>query len=344
MKSHQQFSLQKNNSFAIIATTPVIYYPKDNHELKLLASVTQGNFYILGEGSNTLFVEDHTPVIIKPEFLGINVSETNDYYEVTAACSENWHDLVCFCINQGINGLENLALIPGSVGAAPVQNIGAYGVEIADFIECVTWFDFDKNKSQQFTNAQCQFEYRNSIFKHNLKNKGIITHVTLRFTKNWQAKLSYQGLSLLSESCSAVDIMNTVIELRNSKLPDPKIIPNAGSFFKNPVVCAEQFKLLKDHYSELPFYPQDNGLVKLAAGWLIEKAELKGYQVNGAAVHNKQALVLTNVDSAKGEDIKNLAIFVQKKVFELFGISLQPEVRMLDAKGEITLKEITEHG
>jgi UDP-N-acetylmuramate dehydrogenase len=340
MKSHQHFSLQKNNSFAIIATTPVIYYPKDDQELKLLTSVTQGSFYILGEGSNTLFVEDVTPVIIKPDFLGINVSETNDYYEVSAACSENWHDLVCFCINQGINGLENLALIPGSVGAAPVQNIGAYGVEIADFIESVTWFDFSKNKSQELTNAQCQFDYRNSIFKHHLKNKGIITNVTLRFTKNWRAKLSYQGLNHLSENCSAVDIMNTVIELRNSKLPDPKIIPNAGSFFKNPVVCAEQFKLLKNRYPELPFYPQDNGSVKLAAGWLIEKAELKGYQMNGVAVHDKQALVLTNIDSAKGEHIKNLAIYVQKTVFEFFGISLQPEVRMIAEHGEVIMKEI----
>jgi len=340
MKSQQQFSLQKHNSFAITATTPVIYYPKTIQELKSLTTVTKGIFYILGEGSNTLFVEDITPVIINPDFLGINISETNDYYEVSAACSENWHDLVCFCIKKGINGLENLALIPGSVGAAPVQNIGAYGVEIADFIESVTWFDFGKNKSVQLTRQECQFEYRNSIFKQNLKNKGIITNVTLRFIKKWQAKLSYQGLNRLSENCNALDIMNAVIELRNSKLPDPKIIPNAGSFFKNPEVCSDQFNLLKDRFPELPFYPQKNGNVKLAAGWLIEKANLKGYQMNGAAVHNKQALVLTNIDSAKGEDIKNLAIYVQKVIFDNFGISLQPEVRMLAEHGEVFLKEI----
>jgi UDP-N-acetylmuramate dehydrogenase len=340
MKSHQQFSLQKNNSFAITAMTPVIYYPKNNQELKLLTTVTKGSFYILGEGSNTLFVADIAPVIIKPEFLGISVSETQGYYEVNAACSENWHDLVCFCINKGINGLENLALIPGSVGAAPVQNIGAYGVEISDFIESVTWFDFDENESQLLTNAQCKFAYRNSIFKQCLKNKGLITNITLRFPKNWQAKLNYQGLNRLPEICSAIDIMNTVIELRNSKLPDPKIIPNAGSFFKNPAVSADQFILLKDRYPELPFYPQDKGNVKLAAGWLIEKSALKGYQMNGAAVHDKQALVLTNIDSAKGEDIKNLAIYVQKTVFDNFGISLQPEVMMLAEDGEVFLKEI----
>jgi UDP-N-acetylmuramate dehydrogenase len=340
MKSYQQFSLQKNNSFAVAATAPVIYFPKNDQDLQLLATITKESFYILGEGSNTLFVETITPVIIKPEFLGISVSETENYYEVIAACSENWHDFVSFCINKGINGLENLALIPGCVGAAPVQNIGAYGVEIADFIESVTWFDFDKNKSQQLTHAQCQFEYRDSIFKQSLKNKGIITHITLRFTKNWQAKLSYQGLNRLPEDCSAIDIMKTVIEIRNSKLPDPKIIPNAGSFFKNPVVSADQFLLLKNDYPELPFYPQDNGSVKLAAGWLIEKSALKGFKMNGAAVHDKQALVLTNIDSAEGVDIKNLAIHVQQTVYKMFEIKLQPEVRMLAEHGEVILEDI----
>jgi UDP-N-acetylmuramate dehydrogenase len=340
MKSQQNFSLQKNNSFAVDATTPVIYYPKNEQELQLLASVTRGRFYILGEGSNTLFVEDIMPVIIKPEFLGIIVHETKDFYEVNAACGENWHDLVCFCINQGINGLENLALIPGSVGAAPVQNIGAYGVEVADFIERVTWFDFTDNKAQQFTKTQCQFDYRNSVFKLDLKNKGIITDITLRFTKNWQAKLSYQGLNGLPKDCSAKDIMQAVIKIRNSKLPDPKIIPNAGSFFKNPVISAEQFLLLQRNHPEIPHYPQDNGKVKLAAGWLIEKSALKGFQMNGAAVHDKQALVLTNFDSARGSDIKSLAIYIQKTVFERFAIYLQPEVRMLGEQGEVILKGI----
>lgn len=337
MKSHQQFPLQKHNSFAVVATAPDIYFPKNDQELQLLTTVTVGTFYILGEGSNTLFVDDVTPVIIKPDFLGVDVTETKNYYEVNAACSENWHDLVCFCINKGINGLENLALIPGSVGAAPVQNIGAYGVEVADFIESVTWFDFNKNESQRLTNAQCQFGYRNSIFKESLKNKGIITNVTLRFSKNWRAKLNYQGLNLLPESCTAKEIMNTVIAIRNSKLPDPKVIPNAGSFFKNPVVSAEQFLSLKKHYPEIPFYLQDNGAAKLAAGWLIEKSDLKGYQMDGAAVHNKQALVLTNINLAKGVDIKNLAMHVQQKVFDIFAINLQPEVRMLTKHGEVIL-------
>jgi UDP-N-acetylmuramate dehydrogenase len=337
MKSHQQFSLQKLNTFAVSATTPVIYYPKNKQELQLLTTITNGSFYILGEGSNTLFVEDIAPIIIKPEFLGVNVSETKDYYEVVAACSENWHDLVCFCINRGINGLENLALIPGSVGAAPVQNIGAYGVDVANFIDSVTWFDFKENKAMQLTNAQCQFEYRNSVFKQSLKNKGIITHVTFRFIKNWQAKLKYQGLNNLPDNCSAIDIMSRVIEIRKSKLPNPKNIPNAGSFFKNPVIGAEQFLLLKNQYPDIPFYSQGNGTVKLAAGWLIEKSGLKGYIMNGAAVHDKQALVLTNLDSAKGTDIKNLAIHIQKTVLDRFAIHLQPEVRILGEHGEVIL-------
>jgi len=341
MKSHQQFPLQENNSFAVAATTPVIYYPRNDQELKLLVDVIEGDFYILGEGSNTLFVEDNTPVIIKPDFLGVTVNETKDYYEVNAACGENWHDLVCFCINKGIHGLENLALIPGSVGAAPVQNIGAYGVEVADFIESVVWFDFSENKSQLLTNAQCQFGYRNSIFKNDLKNKGVITNIILRFTKSWQAKLNYQGLNCLPENCSAIDIMNTVIAIRNTKLPDPKIIPNAGSFFKNPVISAEQFSILKSIHPDIPHYPQDNDRVKLAAGWLIEKSALKGFQMNGAAVHDKQALVLTNINSASGNDVKNLAIHVQQKVFELFQIRLEPEVRIIGQYGEVTLGGIS---
>jgi len=341
MKSHQQFPLQKNNSFAVAATTPVIYYPKNDQELQLLHGVIEGDFYILGEGSNTLFVENTTPVIIKPDFSGVTVNETKDYYEVNAACGENWHDLVCFCINQGINGLENLALIPGSVGAAPVQNIGAYGVEVADFIESVVWFDFSENKSQLLTNAQCQFGYRNSIFKNLLKNKGIITSVTLRFSKNWQAKLNYQGLNCLPENCSAIDIMNAVIAIRNSKLPDPKMIPNAGSFFKNPVISAEKFSIIQSIHPNIPHYLQDNDKVKLAAGWLIEKSALKGYQMNGAAVHDKQALVLTNINSAGGKDIKNLAIHVQQKVFELFAIQLETEVRLIGKTGEITLGNVS---
>jgi UDP-N-acetylmuramate dehydrogenase len=341
MKSHQHFSLQKYNSFAVAAKTPVIYYPKNEQELQSLCVIIENDFYILGEGSNTLFVEDNTPVMIKPEFLGIKVEENNDYYDVHAACGENWHKLVCFCIEQGINGLENLALIPGSVGAAPVQNIGAYGVEVADFIESVTWFDFKKNKSVLLSKEQCEFDYRASIFKKNLKNKGIITHVTLRFPKCWQGKMSYQGLNCLPQNSKAVDIMNAVITIRNSKLPDPKVIPNAGSFFKNPIISAEQFSLLKSTHPEIPHYPQENGTIKLAAGWLIEASALKGYKMNGAAVHDKQALVLTNPNSASGESIKNLAAFVQRKVYDRFAISLQPEVRMIAGHGEITLGDLS---
>jgi len=340
MKSHQKFSLKKYNSFAVAATTPVIYYPKNEEELQSLSEVIQNNFYILGEGSNTLFIEDKTPVMIKPEFLGIRVDDRSDFYEVHVACGENWHKLVCFCIEQGINGLENLALIPGSVGAAPVQNIGAYGVEVADFIESVTWFDFEKNKSVLLSKAQCEFAYRASVFKNNLKNKGIITHVTLRFPKLWQAKLKYQGLNSLANNSTATDIMNAVIAIRNSKLPDPKLIPNAGSFFKNPIVSAEKFSQLQATHSEIPHYPQENGTIKLAAGWLIEVSALKGYKMDGAAVHDKQALVLTNPNSASGNSIKNLASFVQQKVYDYFAISLQAEVRMIAEHGEITLRDL----
>ncbi len=339
MKSHQQFSLQKNNSFAVAASAPIIYYPTNEQELQSLSVMTHDNFYILGEGSNTLFVEESTPAIIKPEFFGIRVDEFQDCYLVHAACGENWHRLVVFCIEQGIYGLENLALIPGSVGAAPVQNIGAYGVEVADFIDSVTWFDFTENESLQLTNNQCQFSYRNSIFKQSLKNKGVITHITLRFPKQWQAKLSYQGLNTLAKNSQAKDVMAAVIAIRQSKLPDPSLIPNAGSFFKNPVVSEKEFSSLSAIYPEIPHYPQEGGTIKLAAGWLIEKSGLKGYEENGAGVHSQQALVLTNVNTAQGADIKNLAQHVQNKVFEKFTIKLTPEVRIISAHGEISLEE-----
>lgn len=341
MKSHQHFSLKKNNSFAVAATTPVIYYPKNEKELQSLSEITEHEFYILGEGSNTLFVEDKAPVMIKPEFLGIRVEESNHFYDVHVASGENWHSLVCFCIEQGINGLENLALIPGSVGAAPVQNIGAYGVEIADFIESVTWFCFQTNKSVLLSKAQCEFDYRASIFKKSLKNKGIITYVTLRFPKNWQAELSYKGLSCLPKNSKAIDIMDTVIGIRNSKLPDPKLIPNAGSFFKNPLVSPDKFSLMKAAYPKIPYYPQEDGSIKLAAGWLIEVSGLKGYQMNGASVHDQQALVLTNSNAASGASIKKLAEYVQRIVCDRFEISLQPEVRMIAEHGEITLGDLS---
>lgn len=334
MKFNHQFPLQNNNSFNVKAITPTIYWPETIADLKELPDLTDSIFYILGEGSNTLFVDQVAPVIIKPNFKGIKVSETDDNYIVEVGAGENWHHLVCMCVEQGINGLENLALIPGSVGAAPVQNIGAYGVDFSDFCLYVKWFEFSSKAIKVLSNRDCNFSYRESIFKKSLHNKGIITEVVFKFPKVWHANLGYAGLMDLGKSASAEQVMARIISLRQSKLPDPSKLPNAGSFFKNPIVDESKFEHLKSSYPKIPFYPQEHNVIKLAAGWLIEQAGLKGYKSNGVGVHENQALVLVNDTSERGVDIVTLAKHVQDQVLTKFDILLSPEVRMITTNGE----------
>lgn len=334
MKSSKQFSLRKNNSFNVKSICPIVYFPQTLSDLESLPDLSLSPFYILGEGSNTLFVDTQAPIIIKPDFKGIDITETTDNYFVRVGAGENWHEVVCLCINNGVYGLENLALIPGSVGASPVQNIGAYGVELSDFCVEVTWFDFSSKTLTTLSNQDCCFSYRDSIFKNDLLNKGVITEVVLKLPKKWQANLSYSGLNELPLDTSARDVMNKVISLRQAKLPDPDKLPNAGSFFKNPIVSVDKLTSLKNIYPSIPFYSQDDGTVKLAAGWLIEQAGLKGYYKNHVGVHQHQALVLVNHESDYGKDILALAQFVQKQTYKKFEILLSPEVRMVTSHGE----------
>ena len=334
MELNQQFPLQTLNSFNVKVSCPKIYFPKSLKELEQLPDLSNNDFYILGDGSNTLFVDKRAPIIIKPDFKGINIYETMDSFIVSVGAGENWHDLVCFCLENNILGLENLALIPGSVGAAPVQNIGAYGVELSDFCKEVKWFVFASQTLKKISNEDCHFSYRNSIFKQALYNKGIITEVVLSFPKVWQANLSYAGLSELNKNANAKQIMEKVISLRQAKLPDPKELPNAGSFFKNPLVSETKANTLRHTYPSMPIYPQSNGNVKLAAGWLIEQVGLKGYREHGVGVHEHQALVLVNYKSHSGRDIVTLAKHVQQLVLLKFDILITPEVRMITEQGE----------
>lgn len=334
MKSKKQFPLQGHNSFNIKTICSNVYFPSTIAELELLPDLSESDFYILGEGSNTLFVEQYAPVIIKPDFKGITVSETHENYIVRVGAAENWHEFVCFCLNRNMFGLENLALIPGSVGAAPVQNIGAYGVEFSDFCLEVKWFELSSKSIKTLNNVDCQFSYRNSAFKKSLYNKGLITEVVFGFPKKWQANLSYAGLDELPLKVSANKIMEKVISLRQTKLPSPDELPNAGSFFKNPIVDNKKLNSLKELYPDMPFYRQNDAQSKLAAGWLIEQAGLKGYRKDGVGVHKQQALVLVNYSSTNGNDILLLAKYVQEKVFEKFKIILAPEVRMVTERGE----------
>lgn len=317
--------------------TPKIHLPSSVADLVQLSDEVNkagAAFYILGEGSNTLFTDQKAPMIIKPNFHGISIEETDKATIVTVGASENWHAFVLFCLKNHINGLENLALIPGSVGAAPVQNIGAYGVEFADYCSTITFFDFALKKEVILAKQQCQFGYRESIFKGSLYNKGLITQVVMTFPKQWQAKLGYQGLDKLPKETTPIAIMEEVIKLREAKLPDPQQLPNAGSFFKNPVVDVQQFEALKARFPKIPYYPQSNGQIKLAAGWLIDTVGLKGGCYKEVGVHKKQALVLVNYGDGSGADIVELAKFIQQQVAKCFAVDITPEVRMITSTGE----------
>jgi UDP-N-acetylmuramate dehydrogenase len=337
MKIRTNFPLQAFNSFNVPVVTAEVLFPSTLKELAEISIDKAAKSYILGEGTNTLFCQENAPTIIKPSLMGIEVIESDEYFQVSAACAQNWHDLVVFCIDSGMYGLENLALIPGSVGAAPVQNIGAYGIEVSDFIERVTWFDFVQQKLISFTNAECQFGYRNSIFKQTLNGKGIITHVHFLLPKAWRAVDRYQGLNDLPLPITPQAIMAKVIQLRQAKLPEPKQLPNAGSFFKNPIINESFFNDLQQNHPQMPFYRQPSGEIKLAAGWLIEQAGLKGYRHKGVGVHENQALVIINYDSKHGQHIVALSAYIQEKIMAKFNIHLVPEVRFIGENGELSI-------
>jgi len=340
MKFQEKNSLKSFNTFAVECTTDKLIEINARADLNDIPNTINDNFYVLGEGSNTLFIDEEAPTIIKINLIGMKFEETKEAYYVTVSAGENWHQLVEFCLKQGIYGLENLALIPGSVGAAPVQNIGAYGVEFADFCHSVEWFDLNSGAVKTIKSNECHFSYRESIFKQELKNKGIVIAVTLKINKQWQPKLQYQGLEGLGDSPSAQQIFDKVIALRQSKLPDPNFLPNAGSFFKNPVVNRKTYQALEEEFGAMPHYLQNNGEVKLAAGWLIDQSGLKGFKVNNVGIHEKQALVLVNYNNGSGKALVELAKYVQVSVFTKFSIRLYPEVRLVSKQGEIDFSEV----
>lgn len=285
---------------------------------------------VLGGGSNILFTKDFNGLVIKNNIKGIEISENI----IKAGAGENWHEFVMFCINNGLGGIENLSLIPGCVGASPMQNIGAYGVEIKDVFHELTAFDLLNGAFKTFTKEECQFGYRESVFKHKYKDRYLITDVSFKLSKNHTLSTHYGAINdelrkMGINHPSIKDVSNAVIAIRQSKLPDPKVMGNAGSFFKNPEVSAEKFNTLKKEFDNLVAYPLENGGYKLAAGWLIEQSGLKGFEMNGAAVHNKQALVLVNKNNTTGNSIFQLSDHVLNTVFDKFGVRLEREVNIL---------------
>lgn len=292
-------------------------------------------YLVLGGGSNILFTKDFKGVIIKVCNKGIEIhAETKDYVEVQADAGENWDDLVAHCVEAGYGGLENLSLIPGNVGASPVQNIGAYGVELKDHFVSLDFFDFDTKTIKTYFSKDCNFSYRNSIFKNELKGKGIVTKVKFRLAKNPEIKISYGSikdeLDSMGKKTSGIKVVReAVIRIRRSKLPDPVELGNAGSFFKNPVVDKNKYNELKRKLPELVAYPQEDGSWKLAAGWLIEHFGWKGYRHKNFGVHKNQALVLVNYGKASGRDIFNLSEEIKKSIQAETGVELEREVNIL---------------
>lgn len=289
---------------------------------------------VLGEGSNTLFTEDFSGIIIINRIKTITVTEDDDYWFISVGAGENWHQLVSYLIDNNIPGLENLALIPGCVGSAPIQNIGAYGVEFEKFSNYVELVELKTGNIIRITDGQ--YGYRDSIFKSQYIKGYVVVRVGLKLNKQWQPILEYGELrNFNSHTVTAKVIFDKVCEVRRSKLPDPNILGNAGSFFKNPVIDQAQYDELIKYYPNMPAYPQTNGQVKVAAGWLIDQCGLKGYQIGGAAVHDKQALVLVNKGKAIAQDVIDLAHLVINTVRQKFNINLSPEIRFMDKQGEI---------
>ncbi|MEG9327986.1 UDP-N-acetylmuramate dehydrogenase [Salinimicrobium catena] len=336
MKTSTNKSLKNYNTFGIDVKARKFVSVESVEELRsLLKNSYASELFILGGGSNMLLTKDVEKTVVHINLKGIRIIEkTDEEVLVEAMAGENWHQFVLFCIDNGFGGLENLSLIPGNVGTAPIQNIGAYGVEIKDTFEKCTALDVQTLEIKTFNLADCEFGYRDSIFKNAVKGKYIITSVTFRLTrKDHRLNTAYGSIDSFLEEKEITepgikDVSDAVISIRRSKLPDPKKIGNSGSFFKNPVITKEKHRELQEIYPEMPFYEIDEDHVKIPAGWLIDHAGLKGYRTGDAGVHSKQALVLVNYGNASGEEILRLSKMVQERVFDLFGILLQPEVNI----------------
>ncbi|MBD0402094.1 UDP-N-acetylmuramate dehydrogenase [Flammeovirga sp. EKP202] len=293
------------------------------------------NFIILGGGSNILFTKDFHGLIIKNEISGFEViSEDDHHITLKIGAGENWHDTVMQTVEKGWQGIENLALIPGTVGASPIQNIGAYGVEVKDVIQKVEFYHFDKKETFEYSNQECAFGYRNSIFKNELKGKIAVLSITIQLNKNWNFNTSYgaiedeienQGI----ENLTPLDLANVIIKIRESKLPDPNEIGNCGSFFKNPVLPKEDALKIIEKHPDAPHYIVGEEAIKIPAGWLIQTAGWKGKSLGNVGTYPKQALVLVNNGGATGEEAWALALQIQKDVKSQFGISIEPEVNIL---------------
>lgn len=329
----KNISLKKYNTFGIESIAKNFITINSFKELKEIISLEK-DIFLLSGGSNMLLTKNIDKLVVHLNIKGIIVNDSDtDFVFVTAEAGENWHDFVVWCISQNYGGLENLSLIPGYVGSSPIQNIGAYGVEIKDTFHQLEALEIETGKLHIFTNKDCDFGYRNSVFKNKLKGKFIITNVTFKLTKHsHKINISYGAIQTeLNNKInpSLKEISEAIIRIRQSKLPDPNEIGNSGSFFKNPVIDKNSFEKLLKKYPEIPHYIVSNTEVKIPAGWLIEECGFKGKRFGDAGVHEKQALVLVNYNNATGQEIYNLAQHIQETIIQKFNISLEIEVNVI---------------
>jgi len=330
----RDFSLRLLNTFGIEARAHAYLPVTDVADLMAVRDDAQLNSLprlVLGGGSNVLLTQDFPGLVLHLRSRGMQiVSEDDDFVYVRAAAGERWHGFVQWTLQLGLGGLENLSLIPGSVGAAPIQNIGAYGVEVKDRFHCLSMFDFTTGQTHILDRAACGFGYRDSIFKHALSGRAVVLDVSFALPRQWQPDMQYADVRQeLGErgivTPSPRDIADAVIAIRTRKLPDPAQIGNAGSFFKNPIVTASQREALLAQHAQLVSYVQPDGSFKLAAGWLIDQCGWKGKSLGAAGVYAKQALVLVNQGGASGADMVALARAIQADVHARFGVVLEPE-------------------
>ena len=330
-------SLKPYNTFGIdVKASYLVRFSSVGELQEALEQMSNQELLVLGGGSNVLFVRERFDgCVLLNEIKGFDVvEETNDWVIVRSGAGEIWHEFVLKCIEHGFCGIENLSLIPGSVGASPMQNIGAYGVEIKDVFEKLEAYHIESGEVQTFSKEECEFGYRESVFKRKLKGQYIITSVCFRLAKNSAVNTSYGVIAAELEKEGIVnptmkDVSNAVIAIRKSKLPDPKEIGNAGSFFKNPVVDTSLLEKILTQYPTAPNYPATEGSVKLAAGWLIEQTGWKGKTLGHYGVHTLQALVLVNYQGATGQEIYDLSTSIIADVKEKFGVELEREVNII---------------
>jgi len=335
----ENVDLQSLNTFGIKVATSRFVTIRSVEEAKQLFQSSlfrNSKRLILGGGSNVLFTKDFDGLVVKVELRGIEIlTENEDAVSLKVGAGENWHQFVLYCVERNWGGVENLSLIPGTVGAAPIQNIGAYGVEIKNIITSVEAIEIDTGKIRMFSNSECNFGYRDSIFKQTEKDKHLISSITLTLTKrNHRFNTSYgaieETLKQQDQSHPTVkSISDAVVQIRRSKLPDPQVIGNAGSFFKNPTIESTLYESIKKDYPSFPSFPSGDGLVKIPAAWLIEQCGWKGKTFDHIGVHKNQALVLVNYGGGDGKKLWQLALDIQASVQQKFNITLQPEVNVI---------------